>query len=82
MKTVNAVPADLGISDVYSPGEIVTQRKFDYALDCKVQFFDLVEASTDAMVTNDMTPRTHLCLALGPSGNHQSSVVFFDLKTK
>ena len=38
VKTVNAVPAKLGIFDVYSPSEIVTQRKFDYALDGKVQF--------------------------------------------
>ena len=35
---VNAVPANLGVSQVYSPREIVTQRKLDMKKDCKVQF--------------------------------------------
>ena len=35
---VNAVPDPLGVSERYLPREIVTQRKFDFKRDCKVQF--------------------------------------------
>ena len=52
---VNAVPAAEGISQVFSPREIATQRKFDFKKDCKALFGSYVEASTDAIVTNDMT---------------------------
>ena len=78
---INSVPTTLGVSRKYSPREIVTQNKFDFALDCRVKFLALVEASTDAIITNDMIPRTHKCLALGPSGNLQGSVMCFDLDT-
>ena len=40
-----------------------------------------VEASTDKVVTNDNTPRTHACIALGPSGNRQGSLKCFDFTT-
>ena len=32
-------------------------------------------------MTNDNTPRTHGCIALGPSGNRQGSLKCFDLET-
>ena len=32
-------------------------------------------------MTNDNTPRTHGCIKLGPSGNRQGSLNFFDLET-
>ena len=35
---VNAVPDPLGVSERYSPREIVTQRKFDFKRDYRVQF--------------------------------------------
>ena len=40
-----------------------------------------IEASTDAIVVNDNTKRTHSCIALGLSGNREGSVNFFDLET-
>ena len=40
-----------------------------------------VEASTDAIVTNDNTERTRSCVALGPVGNRQGSVKCFDIET-
>ena len=66
---VNAVPDILGVSERYSPREIVTQRKFDFERDCKVQFGAYVQASNDAIITNTTKPRTHGCVALGTSGN-------------
>ena len=79
---VNAVPAAEGISQVFPPREILTQRKFDSKKDCKALFGSYVEASTDAIVTNDMKSRTHSCSALGPSGNWQGSTKCFDLSTR
>ena len=32
-------------------------------------------------MTNDNTPRTHGCIALGPCGNRQGSLKYFDLET-
>ena len=32
-------------------------------------------------MTNDNNPRTHGCIALGPSGNRQGSLKYFDLQT-
>ena len=66
---VNAVPDALGVSERYSPRELVTQRKFDWKRDCKVQFGTYVQASNDAIITNIMQLRTHGCIALGTSGN-------------
>ena len=40
-----------------------------------------MEASTDAVVTNDNTERTRSCIALGPVGNRQGSVKCFDIET-
>ena len=53
----------------------------DYHKDCRADLGGYVEASTDKVVTNDNTPRTHACIALGPSGNRQGSLKCFDLKT-
>ena len=76
---VNAVPAVEDIFQIFSPRETVTQTKIDFEEDCKVQFGSYVESSTDAIVMNDMTSRTHECIALGPSGNWQGSTKYFDL---
>ena len=35
----------------------------------------------EKIVTNDNTPRTHGCIALGPLGNRQGSLKCFDLGT-
>ena len=43
---VNVVPDALGVSERYSPREIVTQRKFDFERDCKVQLGTYLQAST------------------------------------
>ena len=78
---INAVPANLGISENFSPREIVTGRKIDMKKDCRALFGAYVEASRDADVTNTMAERTHSCISLGPSGNLQGSLKCFDLIT-
>ena len=65
----------------FSPREVVMGLSTDYARDCKVDVGSYVEASTDAVVTNDNKERTRSCVALGPVGNRQGSVKCFDIET-
>ena len=65
----------------FSPRELVVGRGVDYYKDCRADLGGYVEASTDKVVTNDNTPLTHACIALGPSGNRQGSLKCFDLQT-
>ena len=78
---MNAGPAETGISEHYSPREIVTQIKMNYKKMCCAAFGDYIEASEDAIITNTMRPQTHPCIALGPSNNLQGSVKCIDLET-
>ena len=64
-----------------SPRELVTGRGVDYNKDCRADLGAFIQASTDKVVTNDNTPRTHGCIALGPLGNRQGSLKCFDLET-
>ena len=78
---MNAMPSDSGISEVYSPREIVTGMKLDFKKHCRARFGAYVEASYDDVITNTMKDRTHACIALGPTGNVQGSLKCFDLET-
>ena len=40
-----------------------------------------IQASTHKVVTNNNTPHTHGCIALGPSGNRQVLLKCFDIET-
>ena len=64
-----------------SPQELVTGRGVDYSKDCRADLGSYIQASTDKVVTNNNTPRTHVCIALVPSGNRQVSLKCFNLKT-
>ena len=59
----------------------MTGLKTDYARDCKVDPGSYVEASVDAIVTNDNSERTTSCVALGPAGNRQGSIKCFSIET-
>ena len=78
---VNAIPATLDVSAVYSPRGMVSQHKLDITRDCKVQFGAYVEASDGKIFTNTMKSRTHGCITLSPSGNWQGSTLCFNLET-
>ena len=77
---LNAVPSAKGISDRFTPREIVTGRRLNFK-HLQAVFGEYIEASVDAEVMNDMNFRTHSCISLGPSGNWQGSQVCFDLET-
>ena len=68
---INGLPAPNGILGVMSPREIVTGQKLDFKKDCRAPFGAYIEASVDADVTNDMSPRKKGSLLLGPAGNLQ-----------
>ena len=48
---------------------------------CQFDVGAYIEASTDAIITNDNSDRTHPCIYLGPSGNRQGSHNCFSLDT-
>ena len=78
---LNAFPIKSGTAGGMSPREIVTGQKIEYSKDCRADFGSYVEASSDDIFTNDQYPRTHACIALGPSRNQQGSLKCFDLLT-
>ena len=71
---LNAFPLKSGLSMEYSPRDIVTHISVDYEKYCRSKLGSYVEASTDAMATNDQNPRTHGCIKLGDPGNRQGSL--------
>jgi hypothetical protein len=79
---INAFPSDSGVSTVYSPREIVTGLRMDYAKHCRARWGSYVEAHDDPDITNDMRPRTSPCIVLGPTGNIQGSIKCYNLETK
>jgi len=78
---LNAIPNKKGISEHYSPREIVTHKEVDHNLHCRVEFGAYVEAHDDPVITNDMVSRTRPSIALGPAGNRQGSIKVFCLTT-
>ncbi len=50
-------------------------------MDLRAQFGSYVEASYNNIITNDMTGRTHGCIALGATRNLQGLLKCFDLLT-
>ena len=65
---INAVPAAKGISDRFSPREIVTGRRLNLN-HLKALFGEYLEASVDADAMNDIKGQTHPCVSLDPSVN-------------
>ena len=61
----NVPVADGGISREFSPREIVTGKRFDVQTQCRTIFGEYIEASEDADITNDMSPRTEPCIWTG-----------------
>jgi len=77
---LNVPVAANGISRELSPREIVLGKRFEATKHCRARFGAYVEASEDADVTNDMSPRKEPCICLGPSGNWQGSVKCFKIE--
>ena len=78
---LNAFPAKSGISSVHLPRELLVRWKLDYAKHCRVLPGTYCEVHNEPSPSNFMTPRTHPCIACGPTGNLQGSVKFYCLTT-
>jgi hypothetical protein len=79
---LNALPSESGISDEYSPRELILHRRIDYNKHCRLPFWAYVEAHDDPTITNDSRPRTPTpAIALGPTGNAQGTYKFLSLTT-
>ncbi|KAL7536101.1 hypothetical protein ACHAXR_010695 [Thalassiosira sp. AJA248-18] len=73
--------ATQGISERYSPREIVTGRSLVYGKSIpNIKIGTYVEASHDAVITNNNVLRTFAAIYLGPVGNIQGIYKVFDLK--
>jgi hypothetical protein len=55
---MNSVPVKSGISEKWSPREIVSRHRIDAKLHCKVPFGEYCEVHVDSDITNTMEPRT------------------------
>jgi hypothetical protein len=66
---LNSLPAAAGVSDKYSPWEILLSCELDFEKHCKTNFGSYIEAHNDPTITNTMCPRTFPGIFLGPTGN-------------
>ena len=78
---LNSFPVKGGISQKYSPREIITRRQLDAKLHCQVEFGSYCEVHDEPTPSNTMQRRTHPAICLGPTGNVQGSYKFFCLTT-
>jgi hypothetical protein len=78
---LNAFPVRSGILSTFSPRELLVRWRLDHKKHCRVLLGTYCEVHDEPMPTNTMTPQTHECIALGPTGNLQGSVKFYCLTT-
>ena len=74
---LNAFPVRNGVSKVYSPCSIVILKKMNWKRHCQVTFGTYCGVHDKPDPSNDMTPRTHEGIAVGPTGNIQGTYIFF-----
>ena len=78
---LNSFPVKGGISQKWSPRELLRRHKLDARLHCKAEFGAYCEVHDEPTPTNTMQRRTHATICLGPTGNLQGSYKFFCLTT-
>jgi len=78
---MNTFPVKLGISQTYSPRELLLRWRLDYKKHCRVEPGTNCEVHNEPVPTNTMMPRTHEAIALGPTGNLQGSMKFYCMTT-
>jgi hypothetical protein len=78
---LNTFPVKSGVSAEHSPRAIVVRTNLDYKKHCRIIFGSYVEAHDKPDATNSMIPRTHECIALGPTRNFNGTHKFFCINT-
>ena len=74
-------PAD-GISQYYSPREIMSRQRLDYDKHCRIPQFSYVQAFEDTHPKNSQKARTLDCIYLRPAFSLQGGHVLYHLATK
>ncbi len=69
MMWMNSFQVRSGISDKWSPRELVSRHKLDAKLHCMAPLGRYSEVHVDPEITNTMDPRTKWAICLGPVGN-------------
>lgn len=70
-----------GVSQIYSPREIVLRRNLDFATHCTGVFGEYVLAYDDNTITNTMQERAISGIYVGSAGNMQGSVKVLSLSS-
>jgi hypothetical protein len=78
---LKAFPVRTGISDWFSPPEILVRWQLDYKKHCRVLPGTYCEIHNKPDPSNSMVACTHKGIALGPTGNLQGSMKFNCLNT-
>ena len=78
---MNAFPASQGVSQQYSPRELVLRWQLSFQKHCQAPFGSYCTVYHDPDVTNDMTERCFEGINLGPTGNMQGTHKFLCLSS-
>ena len=78
---INAHIDKSGISDVYSPRELVLRWQLDWTKHCRAPFGVYCIAYDDPTITNTQEERATEAICLGPTGNFNGTYKFLSLKT-
>jgi hypothetical protein len=78
---LNSLPAAAGVSNKYSPHEIVLGCEIDFKKHCKATFGSYVEAHDNPTISNTMLLCIFPGIFLGSTGNCQGTHKVFDINT-
>jgi hypothetical protein len=78
---MNSFPVRSGISEKWSPRELVSPTKLDAKLHCRAPFGSYCETHEDPDIKSMLDPRTKWEICMGPTGNLQGSYKFLSLST-
>jgi hypothetical protein len=78
---LNNIPVKNGVSDRYSPCEIILRHKLNFKNHCRAPFGSYCEVHEDNSPTNSTKSRVLPTICLGPTGNIQGTYSFLNLST-
>jgi hypothetical protein len=78
---MNSFPVKSGVSEKWSPRELILHHQLDAKLYCKTPFGAYCEMHTDPDITNTMEPRTKWGICMGSTRNLQGNYKFMSLAT-
>ncbi len=76
---LNKFPVSCGVSDRFSPRELILRNRLDYSHHCRALFGSYCKTHEENSPTNSMQSRTMSAICLGPTGNMQGTYSFLNL---